>query len=224
MAIWSRGSIYLVDFGIGMHRQFFYAQLTPKLLKAAFLAHLHSDHFSSLYPFFSECWYYFVPPYSATMPTVKLFGPPSAATNAPAGSNGLPEGAGPLINPANPTPGTIDTLRAWVEGPYAYDNNLRAAEEGMPDILGLFGGTPLLDVAEVPIPAHASFDVPAPDMDPIDVYEDDKVKVTAILVYHWPLFPSFAYRFDTEDGSSRRSPGIPAPTPTSSSSPTRLIC
>lgn len=201
VALWSRGSLYLVDFGIGMHRQFFYAGLSPKHLKAVFLAHLHSDHFSSLYPFFSECYYYFLPPYVASMPTVKLYGPPSAATNAPAGSNGLPEGSSFLINPSNPTPGIRDTMRAWVEGPYAYDNNLRAAEEGMPDILGLFGGTPLLDVHELPVPDGAHFENPAPEMDPFDVYEDDKVKVTSILVNHAPLFPSYAFRFDTEDGS-----------------------
>jgi ribonuclease BN (tRNA processing enzyme) len=201
VAIWSRGSVYLVDFGIGMHRQFFSARLAPKSLKAVFLSHLHSDHFASLYPFFSEAYYYFLPPYAPTMPTVKLFGPPSAATNAPAGSNGLPEGAPYLINPGNPTPGTIDTLRSWVEGPYAYDNNLRAAEEGMPDILGLFGGTPLLAAAELPVPAGASFTDPAPDMDPVQVYEDDRVSVSTILVDHSPLFPSYAFRFETEDGS-----------------------
>ena len=62
VAIWSRGSVYLVDFGIGMHRQFFSARLAPKSLRAVFLSHLHSDHFASLYPFFSEAYYYFLPP------------------------------------------------------------------------------------------------------------------------------------------------------------------
>ena len=38
-------------------------------------------------------------------------------------------------------------------------------------------------------------------MRPFDVFEDDRVKVTAILVPHGPVFPSYAYRFDTADGS-----------------------
>jgi ribonuclease BN (tRNA processing enzyme) len=38
-------------------------------------------------------------------------------------------------------------------------------------------------------------------MDPIDVYEDENVQVRAILVPHPPMFPSFAYRFDTADGT-----------------------
>ena len=33
------------------------------------------------------------------------------------------------------------------------------------------------------------------------VYEDDRVRVTATLVNHAPVFPSFAFRFDTPDGS-----------------------
>jgi ribonuclease BN (tRNA processing enzyme) len=38
-------------------------------------------------------------------------------------------------------------------------------------------------------------------MKPVDVYEDENVEVRAILVHHPPVFPSFAYRFDTADGS-----------------------
>jgi ribonuclease BN (tRNA processing enzyme) len=37
-------------------------------------------------------------------------------------------------------------------------------------------------------------------MAPINVYEDEKVRVTATLVDHFPLVPAFAYRFETDDG------------------------
>jgi len=40
-----------------------------------------------------------------------------------------------------------------------------------------------------------------PPVDPFPVYEDDLVRVTATLVNHAPVFPSFGFRFDTEDGS-----------------------
>ncbi|MER5391002.1 hypothetical protein [Saccharopolyspora sp. NPDC002686] len=33
------------------------------------------------------------------------------------------------------------------------------------------------------------------------VMEDDRVKVSAVLVPHGPVFPSFAFRFDTAHGS-----------------------
>jgi len=38
-------------------------------------------------------------------------------------------------------------------------------------------------------------------MDPFEVYRDENVVVTAILVDHHQVFPSFAYRVDTKDGS-----------------------
>lgn len=41
----------------------------------------------------------------------------------------------------------------------------------------------------------------APPMEPFPVMSDDRVSVTAILVQHPPVFPSFAFRFDTEHGS-----------------------
>ena len=41
----------------------------------------------------------------------------------------------------------------------------------------------------------------APPMKPFKVAEDDRVRVSAILVPHGPVFPSFAFRFDTDAGS-----------------------
>ena len=123
-AVVVRGQVYLVDFGIGMHRQFMLARLHPKDLRAGFLTHFHSDHMTDVYPFFSTSYYYLNPPYAKAGKQVALYGPPSASTNAPAGTNGLQ--ANPItLNPANPTPGFKDMMRAFVEGPYAYDNNLR---------------------------------------------------------------------------------------------------
>jgi ribonuclease BN (tRNA processing enzyme) len=45
-----------------------------------------------------------------------------------------------------------------------------------------------------------------------EIHRDDKVRVSAILVSHGMVFPSFAYRFDTADGSVVFS-GDTAPTP-----------
>ena len=33
------------------------------------------------------------------------------------------------------------------------------------------------------------------------MFEDDRVRVSATLVAHAPVWPAFAFRFDTDDGS-----------------------
>jgi ribonuclease BN (tRNA processing enzyme) len=43
--------------------------------------------------------------------------------------------------------------------------------------------------------------IPRPAWRPWQVYEDDRVRVSATLVYHAPIFPAFAYRFDTDNGA-----------------------
>jgi ribonuclease BN (tRNA processing enzyme) len=38
-------------------------------------------------------------------------------------------------------------------------------------------------------------------MEPFEIFKDDRIRVTATLVDHYEVYPSFAFRFDTEDGS-----------------------
>jgi ribonuclease BN (tRNA processing enzyme) len=62
----------------------------------------------------------------------------------------------------------------------------------------------LFEAHDIALPAGvaaAAQTDPAPEMDPIDVYEDEHVRVRAILVPHPPMFPSFAFRFDGAAGS-----------------------
>src|SRR3954464_2019527 len=42
---------------------------------------------------------------------------------------------------------------------------------------------------------------PSPPMEPFKIFEDDRVRVSATLVDHAPIWPAFGYRFDTDDGS-----------------------
>ena len=42
---------------------------------------------------------------------------------------------------------------------------------------------------------------PAPPMEPFEVWRDERVTVSAILVPHGLVYPNFAYRFDTASGS-----------------------
>ena len=57
---------------------------------------------------------------------------------------------------------------------------------------------------DVPIPARYVADPngdPHPRMSPVPFHEDDRVRVSATLVQHAPIFPALAYRFDTDTGS-----------------------
>ena len=183
-----------------MHRQFMLARRHPKDLRAGFLTHFHSDHMTDVYPFFSTSYYYLNPPYAKAGKQVTLYGPPSAVDQR-ARRHQRPRAQPDHAQPGQPDAGLQDMMRAFVEGPYAYDNNLRIRDEGMPDLLGLAGGTPQLLLNELPAPGGAHWQNLTPAMDPAQVYEDELVRVTAILVDHPPMFPAYAFRFETPDGS-----------------------
>jgi ribonuclease BN (tRNA processing enzyme) len=124
---------------------------------------------------------------------VNVYGPgpagrlPPVPEDAPAGHHI------PLIG-ANPTPGLLEITRAQIAA-HAYDLNIRMREAGRSDL------TALVSPHEIALGSGPDAgDVPPP-MDPILVSEDERVRVTAILVDHAPVFPSFAYRFDSDDGS-----------------------
>jgi Metal-dependent hydrolases of the beta-lactamase superfamily III len=72
--------------------------------------------------------------------------------------------------------------------------------------------TKLVEIREIGGNEPGDIDFPVPEVDlpdsitcaamePFEVYRDENVVVTAILVDHHQVFPSFAYRFDTDDGS-----------------------
>jgi ribonuclease BN (tRNA processing enzyme) len=94
-------------------------------------------------------------------------------------------------------PGIVSLTRRLLAA-YASDIDDRMSDGGLPALQTRF------ETHDIPLPAAlaagANTDL-APEMDPIDVYEDENVAVRAILVPHPPMFPSFAYRFDTADGS-----------------------
>src|SRR5699024_229024 len=81
---------------------------------------------------------------------------------------------------------------------FATDFNDRARDNRLP--------TPneLVEAFDIELPEALTSDPngnPHPQMSPIHVFEDDRVRVSATLVQHAPVFPAFAFRFDTDDGS-----------------------
>ncbi len=116
----------------------------------------------------------------------------------------------PVLFPDAPTPGIRGVTQKMFEA-FAYNINVRIADEGRSDVtkkvvvheIGVAhdGYTPDIDLAVVA--SGASMATAAPPMEPVEIYplDDNGVRVTAILVQHAPVFPAFAYRFDTPSGS-----------------------
>ena len=195
------GRTYLVDCGSGVTRQLRRARLLSRL-HMVFVTHLHSDHVCDYFIVFLLGW-----PVIQWNPPVHVFGPGGAggASSFPPDDPGLPI---PLHHPADPTPGLADLTDAQFRA-HAYDINVRMREAGRHDL------RELVVPHEIAVPAALGARPPdcvAPTMEPIVVVEDDDVRVSATLVRHAPVFPAFAYRFDTARGSVVVS-GDTAPSP-----------
>ncbi|MFC0582796.1 MBL fold metallo-hydrolase [Micrococcoides hystricis] len=80
--------------------------------------------------------------------------------------------------------GTHDLVANTLSG-FAYDIDIRIQDEARPDLHAL------VQAREIEVPNEPIF----------EIYQDDNVHVTATLVEHPPVFPAFAFRFDTAAGS-----------------------
>lgn len=171
------GGFYLVDFGLGVTRAAHSAGLRGEDLRAGFITHLHSDHVAELPGYFLWNWGRPVNGVSAPVP---VFGPGADPQAAGAQDSG--------------TAAMVDHLL----DAFSYDIRIRVHDEGRPDLRGL------IVAADIPLPgpvAAAASGNSTPAMEPFLVFEDDAVRVTAILVEHPPVFPAFAFRFDSRYGS-----------------------
>jgi len=199
--------IYLVDCGEGVGKQLMLAQqagldprqetspVPPSLekLRAVFLTHLHSDHTIDYFNLFLYGWYQGL---TDVKQPIQVFGPGNRGELEPLFNS---KGAQPpVINPGNPTPGTVE-MTDYLYQAYATDINDRMRDNHRPDL------HKLIEVHDIPLPEIDTFKTPnttpAPPMQPFSVWEDDRVRVSATLVNHAPIFPSFAFRFDTDQGS-----------------------
>jgi ribonuclease BN (tRNA processing enzyme) len=194
-------AVYLVDCGDGAGRRLQQALDPPdgltlfRAVRGLFLTHLHSDHTVDYPNLLLYGWYSGL---DGMAPPLKVFGPGRRGEMEPVfgapGRQAQPE----VINPENPTPGTAD-MTSYLFQAYATDMNDRMRDTGKPDLRSL------VHVQDIEIPQVAAFkspnETPEPEMEPFPVFEDDRVRVSATLVYHAPIWPAFAFRFDTDDGS-----------------------
>jgi ribonuclease BN (tRNA processing enzyme) len=181
---------YVVDCGSGVTRQLRRARLLASV-RRVFLTHLHSDHTCDYFNLFLLGW-----PILQWNPPVEVYGPASAGGVAALPTDD-PAHPVPLVQPDEPTPGLLALTDAQVRA-HAYDLNVRMREAGRRDL------TELIVPHELAAPAGVAASGPsdvAPAMEPFLVVEDDDVRVTAVLVRHAPVFPAFAFRFDTARGS-----------------------
>ena len=189
--------VYVVDCGRGAVTQYMQARLKLANLRGVFITHLHSDHLIDLYDFFelsgivNDSFDGILPPAESGKPKVQVYGPGPAGGLPPTDDPTLP-----TIAPNNPTPGVADFMRLQLES-HAYCTNLFMRVGVKKDPRELF------DVHDLqpPTSTGADFTNRAPDMEPFLVMDDGFVRVTAVLVPHGPVFPSYAYRFDSEEGS-----------------------
>jgi ribonuclease BN (tRNA processing enzyme) len=184
---------YFVDAGEGAHRQMWRAGLSVNhtfdalrpVARAGFITHLHVDHVMDLGNLFLGSW---------PNRDIDVYGPGPAGLPIPTYP---PDRVHDLLYPDNPTPGICDTMDLIFRAS-AYNLNTRIADEGRVDI------TKLVHAHEINpgvVGSGLSPELSAPTMEPFVVFEDDRVRVSAILVQHAPVYPAFGYRFDTDAGS-----------------------
>lgn len=183
------GHVYLVDLGSGASRQLARAKLSYRDVEAVFITHMHSDHtvdLASMLLFgYSE----------VGQRKVHVFGPAARGKLPPLTEFAKNEPA--PVRPDDPTPGISGTLKRLEEA-YSTDINDRMFDYGSPSPLEYFR------VTDIQIPDTVPFDPNdnvAPNMQPFVVFEDTRVRVSAILVDHHPTAPAFAFRFDSGYGS-----------------------
>lgn len=193
------GAQYLIDFGEGWGPMFRKSgQSVPGFehgidnLRAAFVTHHHSDHTVDYPNLLLLAWHNGS---QGLKKPIQVFGPGDRGSLPPI--FGDREIAPEVWNPESPTPGLKKSTDLLLQA-YANDINDRMRDTAKQDL------REILEIHDVEVPAGIVEDPnenPAPSMDPFLIYEDENVKVTAILVDHRPVFPAYAFRFDTADGS-----------------------
>lgn len=94
----------------------------------------------------------------------------------------------------SPTPGTIQ-MTSLIFQSFAQAINDIMLDDGYPNYKSL------VNVTEIGTELASQSSNTCPKTDPFPVYEDANVRVTATLVDHRQVYPAFAYRFDTLNGS-----------------------
>jgi ribonuclease BN (tRNA processing enzyme) len=194
------GARYLVDAGHGSASGLFDSGLIGPTdgkndltaFRAGFITHLHSDHVTDLATFLIQG--FIAGGLGTTAAPFTVYGPGDRGTLPHVFPSSRP--APRPFAPENPTPGTESTI-AQLLGAFATDVNDRMFDAGSPQI------DQVIVAKDIALPPGVSPNPagPPPTMRPFTVYEDERVAVSATLVDHGQMVPSYAYRFDSDHGS-----------------------
>jgi ribonuclease BN (tRNA processing enzyme) len=185
-------STYVVDAGEGAALKYRQAGLGPagvfsglERLRSIFITHMHDDHVVGLPGFLVLGLSNGLENRPPGQPVIPIIGPANAG--------GPPFGppTTPLIEPTNPMPGITETSALLISA-FRTPLNSLIRSTGRPDPRAVYQPRDLS-------PPVGSPTDPTPSMAPFEVYRDEKVVVTAVLVRH--SWPSYAFRFDTAAGA-----------------------
>ncbi|MBL5972513.1 MAG: MBL fold metallo-hydrolase [Candidatus Leucobacter sulfamidivorax] len=193
-------AVYLVDFGEGWGPQFRKSGIGPSgfqrgidNMRAVFLTHHHSDHTVDYPNLLLLAWHNGS---DGLKRPIRVLGPGDRGALPPIFAAEKREELPEVWTPESPTPGMEEFTRKLLQA-YATDINDRMRDNAKQDLREIF------EISDIELPEGVGDDPngdPTPEMEPFEIYRDELVRVTAILVDHRPVFPAFAFRFETPDG------------------------
>ncbi|HWC24588.1 MAG TPA: MBL fold metallo-hydrolase [Flexivirga sp.] len=182
------GASYVVDCGMGSVRNFRGASRWEDL-RAIFLTHHHSDHIYDLGAFLVTGW---------QVPGESFSGPVAVVGPGRSDDPGAVSEVSAEARSERGTTSTVEIVDALLDQVYASDISIRMADEGRSE------PRHHIRARNIAIPAVGGDDHDVawpPDMTPFEVFSDENVTVSAILVDHRLCSPAFGFRFETRYGS-----------------------
>ncbi|XPP27151.1 MAG: MBL fold metallo-hydrolase [Leucobacter sp.] len=194
-------AFYLIDCGEGWGPQFRRSGIGPAgfqkgldNMRAMFLTHHHSDHTVDYPNLLLLAWHNGS---DGLKQPIKILGPGNRGVLPPIFDEDSRDPLPEVWNPESPTPGMEEFTEKLLQA-YATDINDRMRDNAKQDLREIF------EISDIQLPEGIGTDPngdPTPEMEPFEIYRDELVTVTAILVDHRPVFPAYAFRFETPDGS-----------------------
>lgn len=186
------GATYVIDCGMGSIRNY-RTSCKWEDLRAIFLTHHHSDHIYDLGSFLVTGWQ--VPGESFSRP-IQVHGP-GQPPRIPALDNKDARDVDERLA-GHEMAGTATVVDALLDRVFASDIAIRMADEGRDNPHEwVVGHDIVIPESAQADPVHARH----PSMEPFEVYRDELVVISAILVDHRLCYPAFGFRIDSAYGS-----------------------